>query len=161
MLVTFACLAAIGLFLSGWRAGQKSANHLASDVLAMIMFDHAYSQIINNEVAIEQIDSGRIEDAKNTIYLNTDANILALNNVLESTNSEITLLSMKILLKMNQDTRTYYGSAQQTSNKMLARVAKYRTEHPWKYPGKMPTTSDKDVEAKLAAILKQASESQK
>ena len=129
--------------------------------MQMLMFDTAYSQIIHDEVFIEAVDSKRLDDAKNTVYLNMDANIFALNNLLEETNSDISLISMKILLKMDQDTRTQYGSARDTSNKILARVAKYRAEHPWKYAGKTPRADDAELEAKLAAILEQARESQK
>ena len=160
-IVSIALFAAAGLFLLGWYLGQRSATKLSCDLMQMLMFDQAYSQITVNQVIVEQIDAGNIQDAKNMIYLNTDGNIFGLNEVLDSTNAPIPLISMKILLEMDRDTRTHYGSAQQTSNKLLARLAKYRAEHPWKYSGKMPTARDPEVEAKLAEILKRASESQK
>ena len=160
-IVSLALFTAGGLFLLGWHLGQKSATKLASDLMQRLMFGHAYSQIAINEVAIEQIDAGHIEAARNTIYLNTDGNIFALNNVLDSTNAYISLVSMKMLLEMDQDTQTQYGSPRETSNKLLARVAKYRAEHPRKDSGGSPTTSDPEIEAKLTAILKKAGESQK
>lgn len=150
-----------GLFFTGWHLGQQSANKLPSDVVKMLMFDTAYSQIAHDEVILEQIDSGRIEDAKTMVCLNLSGNIFGLNNVVEETNSNISFITMKLLLKMDQDSKNHNGSARDTSNRILARVAKYRAEHPWKSTKKTPEPDDAEIEAKLTAILKQASESQK
>jgi hypothetical protein len=151
----------IGLFFLGWFLGRQSAIKLASDVLEAQMFDAAYSQLADSEVVIEEIDSGRIEDAKNMIYLNMNGNIFGLNNLLESTNSKLSFPAMKILFKMDEGNRSAYGSHQDTSDKLLARVAKYRAEHPWTYAGTMPHSTNTELEAKLDSILNRASESQK
>ncbi len=161
MLVSLAFLAAVGVFLSGWRLGQRSVTKIAGEFISAQMFGSAYSQALEDQLLVEQIDSSHIEEAKNSIHLRMDGNILSLNSQLETTNSEIPVSALKILLQMEDDTQSKYGSKEYRANMILARVAKYRAEHPWKYSGKMPTTSDKDVEAKLAAVLKQASESQK
>jgi hypothetical protein len=161
LLPTFILLAAVGLFFGGWYFGQQSATKLASNVLQTDMFNHAYTQIADNDVVIQEIDSGRIEDAKNMLYLSMDGNIFALDNLFESTNSIISLADMKILLKIDEGNRSAYGSHQETSNKLLARVAKYRVEHQWTYTGTMSHSTNAELEAKLDSILKRASESQK
>ena len=159
ILILLAFFIAAGLFLLGWHLGQSSATKVAGEFISAQIFGNAYSQIFEDELLIEQIDSGRIEDAKNSVYLRMDGNILSLNSQLEITNSEIPVSALKILLQMENDTK--YGSKEQRANIILARVAKYRVEHPWKYSGKMPIDGDAEVEAKLAAVLKQASQSQK
>ncbi len=161
LVVLLAFLTAGGLFFLGWHFGQHSATKLAGKFISTEMFGNAYSQVLEDDILIEQIDAGHIEDVKKSIYLRMDGNILSLNSQLETTNSEIPVSALKILLQMEDDTQIKYGSKEHRANIILARVAKYRAEHPWKYAGKMPTYSDKEVEAKLAAILKQASESQK
>lgn len=152
---------ATGLFLIAWHLGQKSVVKITGEFNSAQMFGNAYDHVLEDELLIEQIDSGRIEDAKNSIYLRMDGNILSLNSQPEMTDSEIPVAALKILLQMENDTQLKYGSKEHRANIILARVAKYRVEHPWKYSGKMPTDSDREVEAKLAAILQQASQSQK
>ena len=160
----FAILAiamACALFFAGWYFGRKSCAKLASDVLKAQMFANAYTQLAENHVVIEELGSNRIEDAKNMLYLNEDSNIFALDNLLQSPNSDISLADLKMLLKIHEGTRTQSGSVSETSNKLLARVAKYRTEDPWKYTGKMPHSTNAEIESRLSSILKQASQNQK
>ena len=160
-IVSIALFAAGGLFLIGWNFGERSVTKPSGKFINALMFGNAYSQVLNDELLVELIDSNRTEDVKKFIQLRINGNILAMNSLIETTNSEFSTSILKILLQMDESTQSQYGTKKQRASKILSRVAKYRTEHPWKYSGTMTATNDPEVEAKLADILKQASESQK
>ena len=157
-IISMTLLAAAGLFLLGWHLCQRSATKLAGEFISTQRFGQAYGQILEDNLLVQQIDSGRLEDAKQLLNLRLDGNILNLNNQLETTDSEIPVFALKILLRMEDDNQAKYGSKETRANMLFARVAKYRQEHPWVYSGKTPQAKNQDVEAKLAAILKRASE---
>lgn len=159
--ILIAFSAAVGLFLLGWFCGQRSTANLAGKVTKSLMYGHAQNNTIEQQMLLEQIDSQRIEDAKQSIYLHMDGNILMLNSLLEETNPDMTVSAMKILMQMDEGTDAQYGPKQATANKILARVANYRAKHPWTYSGQSPQPNNADVEAKLAEILKNAAASQK
>jgi hypothetical protein len=154
--VSLFIVAVAGIFLLGWYLGQKSATKLAGEFINAQMFGNSHSEILTDQITLQQIDTGRLEEAKQSINLRLDGNILALNNQVEMTDTEIPFFALKILVQMANDTERKYGSKEQLANKVIARVAKYRTEHSWKYSGTNTVVMDAGVEAKLATILKKA-----
>lgn len=97
------------------------------------------------------------------LYQIQDGNIFALAAYIEPsyTRADISLVDMKILLKIWEQNLTQTGPQKDAADKIIARVAKFRAAHPWTYNGKLTNGADAEIEAKLAAILKRASESQK
>jgi len=156
----FILLAAVGLFFGGWHFGQRTAVKIGSDVLLSQEYGRAFTQLAEFEVVVEEIDSGKIEDAKNMIHLNMDGNILALDNLSGTNNSNTSLSDLKILIQIDKDSQSQWGSHRQVTEKLLARVAKYRAAHPLKYSGALQM-SIPEVQAKVDGILKRAAESQK
>lgn len=159
--VLIAFLVIIGTFFLGWHFGQNSTTKLAGELINAQMFGNDYSQILQDELLVEQIDSKRLDAAKSLIYSRLDGNILSINGQLETTNSEISVPALKILLLMESDIQSKYGSKEQRANLILARVAKYRSEHPLKYSDNSAVPNDQAIDAKIASILKNASEYQK
>jgi hypothetical protein len=163
LLTIFIFFAAIGLFLGGWYFGRQSGAKLASDIMQMQEYNNEYSQIADNEVVLDEIDSGRTEDAKHMIYLTLGGNVFALENLLTFTNSSATFAEMKALLDYNNSIQSPYGSERQRADRIFARVAWNRTNHPWIYKSSSSNSTDAEIEAqldatKLDAILKQASQ---
>ena len=123
------------------------------------MFNQAYEDVTISESVVELLDSGRIEDAKQMLRLHQDGAILELDNIPESPN--LSAQDMAALHDLNARIQSSHGSMRETANRILARVARHRAQHPWTYKGNLPKSDDAQVEIKLAAILKQASQSQK
>ena len=159
--IFLALFAATVIFLLGWHLGESSLAKPAGKFINALMYGCAYSQVLNDELLVKLIDSNRIEDAKKSIQFRMDGNILMMNAQIMTTNSEFPASAQKILLKMDEGSLSQFGTKEQRANKLLSRLAKYRAEHPWKYSGSMTVTNNPEVEAKLAEIFKQASESQK
>ena len=153
---TLTFLAIFGLFALGWFCGQKSATKPAGELINNMMYGEAFDQVTYADMVIRDIDSGNLDEAKQDLQLQMDGNILTLNAQSEQANSEIPLAALKILAMMETDSDKKYGSKAARADKLLARVAKYRQEHPWTYSGKNPMEKNAEVEAKLAAILQKA-----
>src|SRR5882724_541559 len=142
--VLMVLLAAAGLFALGWFLGQQSVIKPASKVTNNLMFDFAYNRIIDNDMIVKCIDTGHLEDAKQSLYLRLDGSILMLKHQLEETNAELSASDMKTLLRIDGD-----GPRETDANIAIARVAKYRQEHPWKYSGEHPHEISPEAAAKL------------
>ena len=161
---------AVALVALGWFIGRRAADRtqaapkpdqtsVASEVLKAQMFNHAFTEVTLSETVIEQLDSGRVDDAKQMLRTHQDGCIFALENSLDSTT--ISAQDMAALRDLNASIQSSHGSRRETADRILARVARYREDHPWAYKGALPHSSDPEVEAKLASLLKRASGSQR
>lgn len=148
-------LAGAALFGLGWFLGQRTTAKTASDLLTANSFSKEYAELTENQVVIEHLDSGRIDDAKQTLRRHQDSSILGLDILLESRD----LSAAELSALREQVIRDSGASMPDTANRLLARVAYYRAGHPSTYQGKL--AQDKEVEAKIGAILKRASEARK
>jgi hypothetical protein len=104
----------------------------------MPIFDSYCIALSVEEGAIEEIDSGRLDDARLHLRLNQDGNILGLDQLW---NSE-------------------HVATRDGAEKLFTRIARHRAEHPWIYTGSLPTSTNMEVEAKVSAILSAASKNQ-
>ena len=159
-LVCLAILAAISLFALGWHLGQGSVAQPAGELVNGLIYGNVYSQVLNDSLLVELMDTKRTDEARGLLQLRMDGNILALNNLAETTNSDFPASALKILLMMQFESQSKYGSKTERANKVLARLAKQRSEHPWTNLWKTNATTDPDVAAKLSEILQRASKSQ-
>jgi hypothetical protein len=160
---------AVVLIAVGWFIGRQTTDHpqttktnssnVASEVLMAHMFNSAYTEVTFCQTVITHLDSGRIEDAKQTLRTHQDGCIFELDAALDPT--PISLEDMIALRDLNANIQSSYGSKREAADRILARVAQHRANHPWTYKGDLPHSADPEVEAKLASILKRASESQK
>jgi hypothetical protein len=161
-----ACLlVVVAIFALGWFSGrlaiESKTDHVsvASEVLKAHVFNSAYAGVTFCQAVISQIDSGRIEDAKQMVRTHQDSSIFALDSALDP--APISSEDMIALRDLNANIQSPHGSKREMADRILARVARHRADHPWTYNGALPHSTDPEVEAKLASILKQASESQK
>jgi hypothetical protein len=150
----------LAAFASGWAVrGHSGESHVPSDLLKAQMFNNAYAEVTTTEVIIEQLDTARIDDAKHMLRLHQAGQIFTLDSLPES--PSMSAKDMAALLDFNNSIQSPSGGMRKMANKILARVAHHRAEHPWTYSGNLPASTDADIEAKLEAILKRASDSQK
>jgi hypothetical protein len=101
-------------------------------------FDSYFTALSIEEVAIEAIDSGRLDDAKHQLRLNQDGNILGLDQLWDSE----------------------HIATRDGAEKLLTRIARHRAEHPWKYAGTLPASANAEAEVRISAILSAASKKQ-
>jgi hypothetical protein len=161
ILLILAPIAAIGLFGAGWYCGRQSGAKLAAELLQMESYNRAYLMVTESDVAIENLDSGRVEDAKYMLRLTQDGNILSLNSMTETPMTNASFAEMKALLEFGRSSQSAYGSERKSADKIFARIAANRAAHPWNYAGNLPHPADPIAAAKVDAILKRAAESQK
>jgi len=140
-------------------AAMGDQSSVASEVLKAQIFNSAYTEVTFCQTVITQIDSGRVDDAKQMLRTHQDGCIFALENAVEAT--PISSEDMIALRDLNANIQSSHGSRRETADRILARVANHRADHPWTYNGDLPHSTNPEVEAKLAVILKRASESQK
>jgi hypothetical protein len=157
---------ACGWFLFGRTkaAAQATTNDsgfsACADLVRMQSFGRSFTTMVTTESVIEMLDSGRIEEAKHSLRLAQDGAILALDISVESTNlqpKEITALRDFVATAQPSS----QSSMRESANRALARVARHRSDHPWIYKGNQTNVDMAEVDAKVASILKRASESQK
>jgi hypothetical protein len=147
-----AALVAFGMFLGRRTSARNEA--VASDVLKSSMFHSLYTELVHSEAVIEQLDSGRIDDAKHMLRLHQDGAILALDNVMDP--AHITPAGMSALRDVNISVQASSGSPRQVADKAIARVAHHRATHPWAYKGAVPHEQNEAVDSQVASILKRA-----
>jgi hypothetical protein len=156
---------AVAVFALGWFSGRQASSprtdhsSVASEVLKAHVFNSAYADVTFCQAVISQLDSGRIEDAKQMLRTHQDGSIFALDNALDP--APISSDDMIALRDLNTNIQSAHGSKREVADRILARVARHRADHPWTYNGDLPNSTDLELEAKLASILKRASESQK
>jgi hypothetical protein len=163
-------VAAVALVAAGWFIGRHTASYpqaaakteqssVASQVFKDHLFNSAYTEVTFCQTVIAQLDSGRLDDAKQMLRTHQDGCIFELDNSLDP--AAISSEDMVALRDLNASIQSSHESKRETANQILARVAQWRTNHPWAYKGDLPHSTDPEVEAKLASILKRASENQK
>ena len=161
---------AVALIALGWFIGRHTTTYphaaakteqstAASKVLKDYMFNSAYTEVTFCQIVTAQLDSGRLDDAKQTLRTHQDGCIFALDNSVDPT--AISSEDMVALRDLNASIQSSHGSKRETSNRILARVAQHRADHPWASKGDLARSTDPKVEARLASILKRASENQK
>ena len=161
---------AVALVALGWFIGRRTIKNteatpkpeqaaVASEVLKAQIFDDAFTEVTLSESIIEQLDSGRVDDAKEMLRTHQDGCILAMDNSLDSTT--IPTQDMAALRELNASIQSSHGSTRETADRILARVARHRAEHPWTYKGDLPHFTDPEVETELAFLLKRAGKSQR
>lgn len=167
-IIIAALLIALGWFIRGWTANtmliaaKTDQSSVASDVLKGHIFDTAYAEVTLTQDVIEFLSSGRIEDAMVMLRTRQDGSIFALEDSIDP--AAISPEQMTALRDLQASIQSSHGSPRQVADRALARVATYRANHPWTYKGNLPHPTNAEAaeaEAKLASILKRASESQK
>jgi len=128
-------LLAVGLVVVGWWLGFR--ERLLSEAYAIPVVDKHLTDASKTAMLIEQIDSGRIADARHFLQLQLDGDILTVHTLLGSS-----------------DART-----RDLAQKVFARIARYRAENPVSYTGQL-SQSSADVDAKIAEILQAARQEQ-
>jgi len=149
-------IVAAGSFAAGWQSGQRSAVKLAGNVLRAQMFNAAAADVAQKDVVIEELNAGKTDDAMYFLQLQEDGAILSLENSLAT--DAISYSDLKDLRNFDAGLRNH--PERETADKILARIAARRAQHPWTYNGSLPQNADPDVEAKLTAILKRAADRQ-
>ena len=140
-------------------AAKTNQSTVSTDVLKAQIFNTAYAEVTFSEVIIEQLASGRVDDAKEMLRTHQDGHIFSLENSLDS--AAISPDEMVALQDLNLSLESSHGSRREVAERSLARIARFRADHPWTYSGTLPHSTDPEVEAKLASILKRASDSQR
>jgi hypothetical protein len=148
---------ALGWFL-GRQTTLSSAHVLAGELFSVQIFNHAYTDVTTTQAVIEQLNAGRIEEARQILRSHQDGNIIALDSVPGS--PPLRVGEMQALLDLNVKNESPKGSMRTQANKLLERVARFRIEHPWRYNGTLPQETNAEVLATLDTILKRASRSE-
>src|SRR5689334_3561860 len=94
---------AIGLLVGGWFLGRQltlsSSQVVAGELFSVQIFNHAYTDVTMTQAIIEQLNSGRVEDAKQMLRAQQDASIVALDSVPGT--PPLTAGQMQALLELN------------------------------------------------------------
>ena len=126
---------AAALVTVGWLLGasQRVLGHMFS----VTAVDNQITEAFSTFALLNDIDSGRLDDARYSLRLKLDGNILFIDSMLSDC-----------------DDRT-----RSLAQNLFARIAQHRAEHPATYTGKFPE-QDAAVEAKIASILDHAQKQQ-
>jgi hypothetical protein len=119
----------------GWIIGFQSKYF--TQAYSITIVDKSLTDLAINESLLNDIETGKTEDAKHSLQMKIDVGITEIDT-----------------LHNDMDARSL-----DLSRKIFTRIAHDRTEFPNNYSGDLPKM-DSDVEAKIESILKQASESQ-
>lgn len=122
---------AAGLVAVGWWLGFR--ERYLTEAYAIPVVDKHLTECSTTAMLIEQIDSGRIADARHFLRLQLDGDILTVDSLLDSS-----------------DART-----RDLAQKVFARIERYRAEHPDSQTGQV-VQSSADVDAKIEDILRRA-----
>ena len=151
-------IALIASFAAGWSCGQRSTAKLAGNVLQAQEFNKAYVDLAQNDAVIEELDAGKMDDAKYMLLSHEGGAILTMENTL-TISPPASPAELKELNEFNKSVLS--RPPRETADKILARIAARRAQHPWTYHGTFTNLVDPGVDAKLDAIPKQAAENQK
>jgi hypothetical protein len=127
-------LVAAVLITIGWVFGFQERFY--TDSLAITTLDKQLSDAAMKEALIEQIDSGKTNDARYMISIELDGDILIINSLLDYS-----------------DTRS-----EDLAHKIFTRIGSYRAERPVTYAGYLAQNSDTNITAVIDSILKRTSE---
>jgi hypothetical protein len=134
-LVIGTIVVAAALVTAGWLFGSR--QRCFNEVFAVTTIDKQITDAVSTAMLLHHIDSGELDDARYSLRLKLDANILFIDSLLADC-----------------DART-----RDLAQKVFARIAQYRAEHPSTYTGKFPA-QDAAVEAKISSILNHAQKQQ-
>jgi len=121
-------VAAVLVFFGYWLGTQ---HRMLTELYSIPTVDKALTDASLKAMLIEQIDSGRPNDAREHLELQLGVDILTVDSLLDSS-----------------DARTH-----ELAQKLFARIASYRQAHP-SSPGKPLVNAE--VDAKIASILDRA-----
>ena len=126
---------AAGLIGAGWYIGIR--DRVLTSAYAITTLDKHLTDAAGKAVLIEEIDSGRIADARHSLQLELDSDILTVDALLDSSDAR----------------------SRDLAGKLFARIAANRAAHPTNYTGSLPRL-DADVDAKIASILQRSKQEQ-
>src|SRR4051812_17845764 len=117
-LIVAAALVALGWFLG--RRSSDDQSKVAYEVLTAHTYNSAYTELTICETVIEQLDSGRIDDAKEMLRGHQDGCIFSLENALDPVPmSSEDLIAVRDL---NVRLQSSHGSKRDVADRVLARV---------------------------------------
>lgn len=158
-LVLAVVLVAVGWFIGRRATSKPEQTAIASAVLKAKIFDDAFTEVTLSECIIEQLDSGRVDDAEEMLRTHQDGCILAMEDSLDA--ATVSVQDMSALRELNASIQASHGPTRETADRILARVARHRAEHPWTYKGDLPHFANSEVEADLAFLLRRVDVSQR
>jgi hypothetical protein len=130
-------LIAAALVTAGWYVGYAQRVFF-TEAYAIPTTDKHLTDVAITAMILNQIDSGRLDDARHYLQLRLEGEILSVDSLLDSSDARTHELARKVFVKIGQ----------------------YRSEHPSSYTGEM-AHPDADVMAKIDSILKRSSEEPK
>jgi len=127
---------AAGLVAGGWWLGFR--QRVLTEAYTIPTVDKHLTEASVKALILHQLASGRSDDAWHMLQLQLDGEILMVDSLIDDADARSRDLAQKV----------------------FARIASYRAEHP---PGQTGSTvqSSADVDAKIADILRRAKEEQK
>jgi hypothetical protein len=128
-------LIAAALVAVGWCLGIRES--VLTEAYAIPTVDKHLTEASMTAMILHQIDSGRLDDARHTLQLQLDGEILTVDSLIDDADSRSRDLAQKV----------------------FARIAANRAEFPASYTGSL-AQSDADVDAKIADILRKAESKQ-
>ena len=129
-------VAAAALVAAGWYLGLQ--QRVLTEAYAIPTIDKHISDVSRTAMLLEQIDSGRTDDARHMLQVELSSHILSVDLLLDSADAR----------------------SRDLASKVFARIARYRAEHPHSYTGQL-VRMEADVSAKVDSILQRAREEQK
>ena len=136
LLIFVGVVATILLVGIGWIIGFQSKFFMQA--YSITSFDKTLTDLSTTEMLLRDIQTGKTDDAKDSLQMQMDVDILMIDDLINCTD----------------------GRSRDLARKMLTEIAHDRAEFPPKYSGDLPKI-DAEVEAKIDSILKRASEPQK
>lgn len=124
------------LVAGGWWLGFR--QRVLTEAYTITTIDKHLTEASVKALILHQIDSGRLNDARHMLTLQLDGEILTVDSLID-----------------DADVRS-----RDLAQKVFARIAWYRAEHPAGYTGSLAQSSA-DVDAKIADILRRAKEGTK
>jgi hypothetical protein len=122
---------AAGLMAASWSFGLH--QRMLNEAYAVSTADKHVTEMIVTFSLLRQLDSGQIADAQHMLKMRLDAEILAVEELLEYVDAD----------------------TQKMARKMFATIAEHRAAHPSSYTGSLAQPSA-EVDAAVAAILQEA-----
>lgn len=128
-------LVAAGLVASGWWLGLR--QRVLTEAYAIPAVDKHLTEASVKALILHQMDSGRLDDARHMLQLQLDGEILTVDSLIDESDARSRDLAQKV----------------------FARIAAYRAQHPANYTGSL-SQSSAEVDAKIADILRRAEKKQ-
>ena len=124
-------LIAAALVAAGWWLGFR--ERYLTEAYAITTLDKQITDASIKAILLHQIDSGHPDEARKMLRLELDGDVLMIDSLMDYSDSR----------------------SRDLASKVFARIAAYRAEYPTNYTDTMP-----EVDAKIADILRRASQSQ-